>query len=61
MKKVLGSGFPSHSFRQGLLTEMGSKSINPNIIQSFIGHPDVKTTLKYIKPTADGVKMSLVR
>ena len=61
MKKVLGAGFTSHSFRQGLLTEMGSRSINPKIIQSFIGHSDVKTTLRYIKPTADDVKMSLVR
>jgi integrase len=61
MKKVLGEGFTSHSFRQGLLTEMGSKSINPKIIQSFIGHSDVKTTLHYIKPTANDVKMSLVR
>ena len=61
MKKVLGDGFTSHSFRQGLLTEMGSRSINPKIIQSFIGHSDVKTTLRYIKPTAADVKMSLVR
>ena len=61
MKKVLGEGFTSHSFRQGLLTEMGSKSINPKIIQSFIGHSDVKTTLHYIKPTSNDVKMSLVR
>ena len=61
MKKILGEGFTSHSFRQGLLTEMGSRSINPKIIQSFIGHSDVKTTLRYIKPTADDVRMSLVR
>lgn len=61
MRKVLGAGFTSHSFRQGLLTEMGSRSINPKIIQSFIGHSDVKTTLRYIKPTASDVKMSLVR
>ncbi len=61
MKKVLGEGFTSHSFRQGLLTEMGSRSINPKIMQSFIGHSDVKTTLRYIKPTAADVKMSLVR
>ena len=61
MKKVLGEGFTSHSFRQGLLTEMGSKSINPKIIQSFIGHSDVKTTLHYIKPTVNDVKMALVR
>jgi len=61
MKKVLGEGFTSHSFRQGLLTEMGSRSINPKIIQSFIGHSDVKTTLRYIKPTAEDIKMALVR
>lgn len=61
MKKILGEGFTSHSFRQGILTEMGSKSINPKIIQSFIGHSDVKTTLRYIKPTEDDVKMSLTR
>jgi len=61
MRKVLGKGFTSHSFRQGLLSEMGSKSINPKIIQSFIGHSDVKTTLHYIKPTSNDVKMSLVR
>ena len=61
MKKVLGAGYTSHSFRQGLLSEMGSRSVNPKIIQSFIGHSDVKTTLRYIKPTADDVKMSLVR
>jgi integrase len=61
MKKVLGRGYTSHSFRQGLLTEMGSRSINPKIIQSFIGHSDVKTTLRYIKPTAEDVKMALVR
>ncbi len=61
MSKVLGSGFTSHSFRQGLLTEMGSKSINPKIIQKFVGHSDVKTTLRYITPTEDDVKMSLIR
>ena len=61
MKKVLGEGFTSHSFRQGLLTEMGARSINPKIIQSFINHSDVKTTLRYIKPTENDVKMSLIR
>ncbi|OYZ24892.1 MAG: hypothetical protein B7Y23_07770 [Sulfurovum sp. 16-42-52] len=61
MNKVLGEGFTSHSFRQGILTEMGSRSINPKIMQSFIGHSDVKTTLRYVKPTAADVKMSLVR
>ncbi len=61
MKKVLGEGFTSHSFRQGLLTEMGARSINPKIMQSFIGHSDVKTTLRYVKPTEKDVKASLIR
>jgi len=61
MQKVLGLGFSSHSFRQGIITEFASNSVNPRVIQSFIGHRNVKTTLNYIKPTADDVKNSLVR
>ena len=61
MKKILGKGFSSHSFRQGIISEMGSKSINPRIIQSFIGHSDIKTTMRYIRPTANDMKISLIR
>lgn len=61
MQSVLGDNFTSHSFRQGLLTEMAAKSINPKIIQSFVGHKDVKTTLRYVTPTEKDVKMSLIR
>ncbi len=61
MKQILGPGYTSHSFRQGLITEMGSKSINPKIIQSFIGHKNINTTLGYIKPTEEDIKRSLVR
>lgn len=61
MKEILGEGFTSHSFRQGLITEMGSKSINIKIISNFIGHKNVSTTLGYIKPTDDQIKNSLVR
>ena len=61
MKQILGTGYTSHSFRQGLITEMGSKSINPKIIQSFIGHKNINTTLGYIKPTEEDIKRSLVR
>lgn len=61
MKKVLGEGFTSHSFRQGLLTEMGARSVNPKIMQAFIGHSDVKTTLRYVKPTEREVKNALIR
>jgi len=61
MKKVLGDRFTSHSFRQGLLTEMGAKSVNPKIIQHFIGHKSIKTTLNYITPSNDDIKNALVR
>jgi len=61
MKSILGDNFTSHSFRQGLISEMGSKNINPRVIQSYIGHRNVSTTLNYIKPTSSDVKNSLVR
>lgn len=61
MKSVLGEGYTSHSFRQGLITEMGSKGVNVKIISKFIGHSDVKTTMRYIKPTDDDVRGAMVR
>ncbi len=61
MKSVLGEGYTSHSFRQGLITEMGSKGVNVKIIAKFIGHSDVKTTMRYIKPTDDDVRGAMVR
>ena len=61
IKNILGKGFSSHSFRQGLITEMGSKSINIKIISQFVGHKNVSTTMGYIKPTDDQIINSLVR
>lgn len=61
MKEILGAGFTSHSFRQGLITEMGSKSINVKIISNFIGHKNVSTTLGYIRPTDEQIRDALVR
>jgi integrase/recombinase XerD len=61
MKSVLGDGYTSHSFRQGLITEMGSKGINTKIISKFIGHSDVKTTMRYINPTDEDLKGAMIR
>ena len=61
MKSILGDGYTSHSFRQGLITQMGAKGINTKIISKFIGHSDVKTTMGYIKPTDDDVKGAMIR
>jgi len=61
MKEILGSGYTSHSFRQGLITEMGSKQINTKIISRFIGHSDVKTTMRYINPTDEDLKGAMIR
>lgn len=61
MKSILGEGYTSHSFRQGLITEMGAKGINTKIISKFIGHSDVKTTMRYIQPTDEDVRGAMVR
>ncbi len=61
MKSILGEGYTSHSFRQGLITEMGSRGINTKIISKFIGHSDVKTTMRYIQPTDEDVRGAMVR
>ena len=61
MKSILGAGYTSHSFRQGLISEMASKGINAKIISKFIGHSDVKTTMGYIKPTDEDVKGAMIR
>lgn len=61
MKSILGDGYTSHSFRQGLITEMGSRGINTKIISRFIGHSDVKTTMRYIQPTDEDVRGAMVR
>ncbi len=61
MKEILGNGYTSHSFRQGLITEMGNKQVNTKIISKFIGHSDVKTTMRYINPTDEDLKNAMVR
>jgi len=61
IQSVLGEGYSSHSFRQGIITELASKSVNVKTIAAFINHSDVKTTLRYIKPTDSMIKDCLVR
>lgn len=60
IQEVLGHRYSSHSFRAGLITHM-SKSINPKFIKEFIGHSDINTTMRYIKPTDEDLRMCLVR
>ncbi|PIE84984.1 hypothetical protein CSA08_04360 [Candidatus Gracilibacteria bacterium] len=60
IQEVLGDRYSSHSFRVGLITHM-SKSINPKFIKEFIGHSDINTTMRYIKPTDEDLRMCLVR
>ena len=61
IKETLGQNYTSHSFRQGLLTEMAAKGINVQIMAKFVGHTSFKTTLNYVKPTDEMVMSSLVR
>lgn len=61
IQEILGSSFSSHCFRRGIITEMGSKSINTKIISKFIGHSSVKTTMGYINPTDTDIVNCLIR
>ncbi|MGE4396079.1 MAG: tyrosine-type recombinase/integrase [Sulfurimonas sp.] len=61
MKKVLGNGYTSHSFRQGIITEMLSSGVATKVAQEFIGHSSPTTTLRYDKPTEARIRNSLVR
>jgi len=61
MQSILGAGYTSHSFRQGLISEMGTKGINAKIIARFIGHSDVKITMQYIKPTDNDLRNAMIR
>jgi len=60
IQEVLGYRYSSHSFRSGIITDM-SKSINPKFIKEFIGHSDIKTTMRYIRPTDEDLKKCLIR
>lgn len=61
LKSILGTGFTSHSFRQGILSDFGAKGINIKIMSKFIGHSDVKTTMRYVQPTDEDIMMNLIR
>jgi len=61
MKKVLGAGYTSHSFRQGIITDMLSSQVATKVVQEFIGHANAATTLRYDRPTDARIKNSLVR
>lgn len=61
IKETLGDGFTSHSFRQSIISEYAEKGVNLKLISKFIGHSDVKTTLRYITPSDDAIMNSLIR
>ena len=61
IQSILGASFSSHCYRRGIITEMGSKSINTKIISKFIGHSSVKTTMGYINPTDSDIVNCLIR
>lgn len=61
IKETLGDGFTSHSFRQSIISEYAEKGVNLKLISKFIGHSDVKTTLRYVTPSDDAIMNSLIR
>ena len=61
IQSILGDLYSTHSFRQGIITDMATKGINSKIIQQYIGHASIGTTLRYITPTENDIRNSLVR
>lgn len=61
IQMILGKNYSSHSFRKGIITEMGVSGINPKIIQIFVSHKNISTTLNYITPTSDDIRNCLLR
>lgn len=61
IKEVLGNKFSSHSFRGGLISEMGRNGVNVKMIKEFIGHKNVITTMRYMKFSDDDIMKNLVR
>jgi len=61
IKECLGNRYSSHSFRIGVITELGLAQINPKVIQSFIGHKNISTTLNYIRVGTDDIRDVLIR
>lgn len=61
LKKVFGDDtrITSHSFRQSLITELAVKNVNTKIIQEYIGHKNISTTLRYVKPSEENIIDSL--
>jgi len=57
LKYVLGDDtrITSHSFRQTLITDLSSSGVNTKVIKEFIGHSDIKTTMRYIKPSDETI------
>ena len=58
---ALGERYSSHAFRRGILTEMASNKVHPRIMQQYIGHADIKTTMLYVNPSDTDIRAALVR
>ena len=61
IQEVLGDRYSSHSFRSGVITDLAVKGVNPKIIQNFIGHSSINTTMNYISPSSEDIRNALVR
>lgn len=60
IQSALWPYFSSHSFRSGVISDMALNGINTRVIQEFIGHSSSSTTLRYVKPSEQDIKKSIV-
>lgn len=61
LHNVLGSGYTSHSWRRGIITEFVSLGTDVSIVSKWVGHSSVSTTMMYISPSDDDIIKNLIR
>jgi len=55
IKNILGDGYTSHGFRRNAVTTIAN-SLNTKVAQNWIGHKDIKTTLRYVHSSKESLQ-----
>ncbi|WP_457593098.1 tyrosine-type recombinase/integrase [Hydrogenimonas sp.] len=62
LSKAFGSrDYTTHSFRAGVVTDMLAKTGNAKIVQIYLAHKSITTTLRYVRPSEEEIRHGLVR
>lgn len=60
-KSGVGRAFKLHSLRHTFATNLVSKGVDISVVQSLLGHSDIRTTLVYSKTTLETLRNGVAR